>query len=1445
MARLESSVEASVAEAGGELSILMGKGSHGVWMHSQEYFKHLPREDVSAAVFGPNGHLLWSKGPLRPEALPSAAKIIARHAESGARPSVWINEEDGVPISAVQKTASGEVLMAGVIVVPTQSLFTEKIMRIEGFSSVVALPNGAVLSNLPLGRDAPTASKMSLADQLAKAKSQGPVHYEMVAGTKKELALKVAGVSGLAYAVEREEPSVPASALAMFAGAVACLLLSLAALATRGSGSMAREPVGASRDVSSESAALSSMEHCQSLTKTGSFALRSGRFENCSASFLAISGLLGPEPGFDEFLASLSKEDSERMSSAVEAALDGDKALNETVKVGRSWVRVMAELTGKGTLQGCVHDRTEDYLVSASERQMSARQKTAFDSIMEGLLIIAEGGVVEYSNATAERMLTEMGWNSSLGVFMAFAGRVFDERGNRLEIADFPSVRTMATGVATRGEVVGVDTESGGVKWFSISSTPLGQAESGRKVLTVMFDMTEAVEMRNKAQESEMFLRSVLDFATEAVFVSNGSWTPSYSNEAFKKLFGASAAGGIEGVLSEGSKMQFLRFEKSLMTTGEGRATLLADVAGGERMFDLSAARMPNGYTVCFCRDVTDEKNANDALTESERVFHSAFESAPTGVAMVSFAGIPIRLNEAAHGFLGSDDGSFAADFFAMASKVECEGPSGAEMDLTGIGGGSLVLRVHRSKTGSEKTGGFVVYTMEDVTFKQRAESSRRLYEEIFDSASEGIMVVGMNDEILEVNKAFTEITGHSKGFAVGKTPNILKSGRHGDDFYKKMRRSIALTGKWSGEIWNKRAGGDVYPQWASISTVNGKGGEPERLVAIFSDITEKKRQEADVWKKANFDDLTGLANRNLLRDKASVALTDEQDGRGVGMIFMDIDRFKELNDSKGHESGDRLLIDVSKRIESCCRREDTVARLGGDEFCILIPGARDKAELGLVAQKVMDALKRPFEVKGFMETVTASFGGVVSPADGSTFQDLVKRADMAMYAAKLAGKNRYCHFDMEQEREQVKRTILERELREAIPSNDLFLTYQAQTDADSGEIIGAEALVRWRKKDGTTVLPSDFIPVAEASGLIVPLGKWVLQEASKEWRRWEREGMGRLVMSVNVSGSQLREDGLSEFLEGVVGPEGFEKNRLMLEITESVIMEGWVESEARLRSLKKKGYAFSLDDFGTGYSSLSSLRNFPVDHVKIDKSFIDRCDSDSSSSSIVDAIIHMAKSLGMVVVAEGVETVPQLDFLRDRGCDLVQGYLVSKPVLAEEFLALARTGASFPHTKLELPNEKRLLSVIRGEGGLDEWLVAMVDERVVGMGRVFEQMGWVANGFNAKEAIDGHLSWRRDLREQIEGRSLSVKTRDATSHERCPLGVLMSAMTDEDKASPAFAAMDDAHRIFHMMAGEMVSDCLAERFDSAMRKFNGLPFRKASRDIVISVMTFFLLRQH
>ncbi len=580
-----------------------------------------------------------------------------------------------------------------------------------------------------------------------------------------------------------------------------------------------------------------------------------------------------------------------------------------------------------------------------------------------------------------------------------------------------------------------------------------------------------------------------------------------------------------------------------------------------------------------------------------------------------------------------------------------------------------LVAFEHAGKT-------LLQFSLEDITERKRAEADLRISAAAFES-QEGMVITNANKQIQRINAACSEITGYALEEVVGQTPRVFSSGRHDASFYEQMWSSISSAGSWKGEIWNRRKNGEIYPQWAHISAVRGRDGVVTHYVASFIDISQRKSAEDEIRHLAFYDPLTRLPNRRLLLDRLRQAvIASARSESSVALLFIDLDNFKTLNDTMGHDKGDLLLESVAHRLTSCVREEDTVARLGGDEFVLMVEGlnrhggdAADHARL--VAQKVLDALADAHDLAGLAYTCTASIGVSLSGPDSDSVDELLKRADLAMYQAKAAGRNTMRFFDPLMQATVMSRAAMEADLRAGLQSSQLVLYYQPQVDATQ-RIIGAEALVRWQHPRRGLVSPAEFIPLAEETGLILALGHTVLEVACLQLVAWAQDAAtAHLTMAVNVSARQFHQADFVDQVLSVLSRTGARAQQLKLELTESLLVSNFDEVITKMQALRVRGVSFSLDDFGTGYSSLAYLKRMPLEQLKIDQSFVRDVLTDANDAVIAKTIITLAQSLGLGVIAEGVETQAQREFLAQAGCHTYQGYYFSRPLPIADFAVL------------------------------------------------------------------------------------------------------------------------------------------------------------------------------
>ncbi|MFI3158283.1 MAG: bacteriohemerythrin [Methylococcaceae bacterium] len=591
-------------------------------------------------------------------------------------------------------------------------------------------------------------------------------------------------------------------------------------------------------------------------------------------------------------------------------------------------------------------------------------------------------------------------------------------------------------------------------------------------------------------------------------------------------------------------------------------------------------------------------------------------------------------------------------------------------------GGMRVLIDIILSTYGSLATN--TIQLMKEASERKHAEQQLRIAAIAFES-QEGMLVTDADKVILRVNRAFVDITGYSAKEAIGQKPRILSSGRQDANFYSAMKQRINNNDAWKGEIWNRRKNGEIYLEYLTITAVKDQDGIVTNYVGIFNDITKSVEAAAEIKHLAFYDPLTGLPNRRLLHDRLKQALASSaRSDRQGALLFMDLDNFKNLNDTLGHTIGDLLLQQVAQRLEICVREGDTVARLGGDEFVVILEDLSEQAleaaaHIEAITNKILAIFEQPFQLGSHEYHCTASIGASIFSDHEHTQDELLKQADIAMYQAKTSGRNVLRFFDAEMQDAVNVRVALERELHIALAEHQFELYYQPQVN-HSHQVIGAEVLIRWKHPQRGLVSPVEFIPLAEENGLILPIGQWVLEVAYAQLKAWQQDTLTcDLVLAVNVSAKQFRQADFAAQVQAGIQRHGINPTLLKLELTESMLLTDINSTIATMKILKEIGVQFSLDDFGTGYSSLQYLKRLPLDQLKIDQAFVRDIVIDSNDRAIVSTIIAMAQSLNFSVIAEGVETEQQRQLLLNKGCPHYQGYLFSKPVPIEQFEAFLK----------------------------------------------------------------------------------------------------------------------------------------------------------------------------
>ncbi|MHC1758202.1 MAG: EAL domain-containing protein [Negativicutes bacterium] len=690
-------------------------------------------------------------------------------------------------------------------------------------------------------------------------------------------------------------------------------------------------------------------------------------------------------------------------------------------------------------------------------------------------------------------------------------------------------------------------------------------------------------------------------------------------------------------------------------------------------------------------RDITARKKTEQALTDSEKKFRKLIQSAPDAMVFVDPQGKIVLVNDQMKKMFGYeeielkgktveklislnhiDHAGIRADFFANASAKAME--AGAELLAVHKDEHEFPVAVNLSQIATED-GLVVCVAVRDITENKKNAQQSRLWAEILKNSGEGMFVTDAEANIILTNDAFVRISGYSTEEIIGQKPSLFKSDRHGREFYQIMWDSLLQTGYWQGEIWDRRKDGTVYPKWSTISRIIDDKQKVTHYIAVFNDITDRKEAEGRVRYLALYDNLTGLPNRSLLQDRLQSAIKHASRFKEkLAVIFMDLDNFKTINDSLGYTAGDELLQQVGKRLEDTCRSSDTVSRFGGDEFVILLPSGEHPLHAVHVAERMAQALNRPFDINGFSLKMTASIGICLYPDDGGDVDSLIRNADAAMNNIKENGRGNYRFYSMELNTLAAGRLSLINDLRLTLEQNEFVLHYQPKVNAISGKLTGVEALLRWNHPQKGMIPPLGFIAELEETRLIIPVSEWILKEVCRQQREWVQMGLGQIPVAVNVSAVQFQHPSFLETVKAFMGTcETWQC--IEFEVTEGVVLKNPAEAIEIMEKLKDMGLLLSLDDFGTGYSSLSYLRRLPIDKLKIDQSFVQEMMGNPKDIVIIKAILELSKGLKLKTIAEGVETKKQLSVLRSMGCDEVQGYYFAKPMPNEAFVRWLNNG--------------------------------------------------------------------------------------------------------------------------------------------------------------------------
>lgn len=848
----------------------------------------------------------------------------------------------------------------------------------------------------------------------------------------------------------------------------------------------------------------------------------------------------------------------------------------------------------------------------------------------------------------------------------------------------------------------------GSIVWATITSSLVPDPESGAdRLLSVVIDISDRKKAEEALRASESRFRALVEQSITGVYVFDQD-AFRYVNQRLASMFGytedelVGRLGPVDLIAPEDHGTVKAQMERRFTGRVESaHYTARGLRKDGSRIWvELHGSRMEYEGRPAItgtALDITERVDAEKSLRESEARFRAIYDGVNDAILIIDPRdGSIVDLNQRAEEMMGysadearrlgmsdlsaGDPGAAqaaAAEWIQAAARGE---PQMFEWQAKNRAGESFWVEINMRTAhidGVEK----ILVLARDISERRASEEKLRLTNQVFTSTREGVVITDMNGRIVSINPAFSEITGYGESEVLGRTPRILQSGFHDRSFYQAMWQSISKTDHWQGEIWNRRKSGENYPEWLTISAVRDERGAVTNYVGVFTDVSRLKHSEAEVQRLVHYDPLTGFPNRMLLMSRLEHAL-ELYHGSGIpiAVMFCGLDRFKSINESMGYPAGDELLQAVSRRIESRLGSGDTLARFGGDEFVVLTESSREPEEIAQLARTIIGLSDVPVELStGDSVLAGISVGISLSPEDGNDAAALVTNANAAMQQAKTEGRRTYRFYKHSLTEAARERFNMESRLRQAVENQSLEIYFQPVVDAASGRIIGAEALCRWQDPELGRVAPERFIPLAEDRGLIVPLGRWVLEAACRQTLRWQSAGLDGLTIAVNVSSRQIEPGSLERDLALILDQTGLDPAWLELEITESVLMEHGERSVAILDALRQTGVGISIDDFGTGYSSLAYLKRFSITKFKIDGIFIKELPGNRDDAELVSTMIGMAHNLNLRVVAECVETPEQLAYLKDQGCDEFQGYLISPPVPAPDFEALVRAERGLP----------------------------------------------------------------------------------------------------------------------------------------------------------------------
>ena len=900
-------------------------------------------------------------------------------------------------------------------------------------------------------------------------------------------------------------------------------------------------------------------------------------------------------------------------------------------------------------------------------------------------------------------------------------------------LADFvePSKLSVSVPVLSGSATNGIETliefiaAKGNKFSASVCSIPFND-KSGDYLVVRMRDASREIAWRRDAKMTGEMYKHLFNSSQAMNCVLDGEGYILLANEAGSKMLGHDMSFSLAGkyfltIVHPDYQNVFKLSMNSLIESNEAVHVKFLKADAAIIDVEVTAHDIGDGQIMIEARDVTDRVSTAAALHDREKRLHGILNTVADAIVTINEKGKIIAFNKAAETIFGHSaeeaigkninilisskhetfhekymsgykDGNIST-IIGVRGREECGRKKDGtefplELSVTELTHGKRkfftgIMRDITDRKEAEKEIRLANEQLEarvkdrtkeltqEIVVREQAEGRLRLAAQVIENLNEGVIIIDPEFRIISVNPAYTDITGYNPSEVVGKHPTNHAALCSSGEMFEEMWTGIESRGRWSGEFWNKRKNGEEYAERLSITAIIGNLGEVRQFAAVVADITKRKQDEERILYQANYDKLTGLPNRSLFIDRLNQSIpTMARSNKKLALLFIDLDGFKLVNDTLGHDYGDELLKEAAERLGHCVRTGDTVARLGGDEFTITMPNLDDLRNAPIVAQRSLDALAKPFIISGHESFVSASIGITIFPDDATTSQELLKNADAAMYKAKDEGKANYQYFTADMNAQVKERMVIKNGLIKALENGELSLFYQPKMDLKSNSITAVEALMRWNNPELGNVTPDVFIPILEESGLVVEVGEWAMRTSFKQHNEWLRQGIPPMKMAVNLSVRQLREKTFVDVVENTLMDTNVSHEYFEVEITESMLMTDAPNIVAALNAIHELGIHVSMDDFGTGYSSLSYLKKFPIDTIKIDRSFVSDIATNQDDAEIIRTIINMGKTLNRKLIAEGVETIEQLDILREYGCDEIQGYYISRPLSGEKFIS-------------------------------------------------------------------------------------------------------------------------------------------------------------------------------